>query len=225
MDKKHAKIAAIVEKELSGSAHTLDHVVRVYNMCLELAKTEKNIDLDVLKTAALLHDIARLKEDNDKSGKTNHAILGAAIASKILNCIGYPKQIIHRVKHCILCHRSRDNTEPKTKEAEILSDADKLDILGAIGIARMFSYVGEYGQRIFSDVPVRKYMKRNFIGCNIRGRVKDASKHAPNLEYETKVKSIPKRLYTKHARKIAKERMKYMDKYFSRMKKELSGKL
>jgi len=90
-----------VEKELSCSAHDMEHVVRVYNLCLHLAKDEPDIDLDILKTAALLHDIARVKEDQDNSGNIDHAILGAEMAEKILRGFGYPEERIKLVNHCI----------------------------------------------------------------------------------------------------------------------------
>ena len=83
MEKRHDKIKNIVEKELSCSAHNLDHVMRVYKLSLLLAKDEDNVDFDVLIPAALLHDIARVKESKDKTGKTDHAILGSDMAEKI----------------------------------------------------------------------------------------------------------------------------------------------
>src|SRR4030043_1332186 len=77
------KIQEIVEQELSCSAHNMDHVLRVYNLSLHLAENE-NIDLDILKAAVLLHDIARVKEDNDPTGRTDHAVLGAEMCVRIL---------------------------------------------------------------------------------------------------------------------------------------------
>ena len=74
MDKKHEKIKEIIKKELSCSAHNLDHVMRVYNLCLLLAEHEENVDLHVLIPAALLHDIARVKESNDNTGETDHRL-------------------------------------------------------------------------------------------------------------------------------------------------------
>jgi len=80
MDIRHKRIREIVEKELSCSAHNLDHVLRVYNLCMFLSKYEENVDLEVLIPAVLLHDIARVKESKDKSGEIDHAILGSEMA-------------------------------------------------------------------------------------------------------------------------------------------------
>ena len=135
-------IKKIVENELLCSAHNMDHVMRVYNLCINLAKYQKAINLEILKIAAFLHDIARVKEDQDDSGKIDHAVLGAEMAVKILRDLRYPEKKIELIRHCIISHRFRGEKEPKTIEAKILFDADKLDIIGAIGIARSFMIAG-----------------------------------------------------------------------------------
>lgn len=225
MEEKYSKIKKIVEGELSGSAHNMDHIMRVYNSCLLIAKDEPDIDLNILKTATLLHDIARVKEDLDNTGNIDHAILGAEMAEKILEGFNYSKGEIEQIKHCISAHRFRSENEPKTKEAKILFDADKLDVIGSIGIARTFIIAGEYGEKLYSDTTVDEYIKDNLVDGKPDGRIKEMSKHAPNLEFETKFKHIPSTLYTQKARKMAEQRLKYMDQFFKRMKKEIDGEL
>lgn len=83
-DQKHKKIIEIVKEELTCSAHNLDHVFRVYRMCLLLAKHEEGVNLEILIPAALLHDIARVKESKDNTGETDHAVLGSEMAGNIL---------------------------------------------------------------------------------------------------------------------------------------------
>lgn len=224
MEKKYLRIKKIVEKELKCSAHDYDHVMRVYNLCLKLSEGEKDVDLDVIKSAALLHDIARVREDTDKTGKIDHAILGAKMAAKILKKLGYEKEKIEKIRHCIEAHRLRSSIRPETKEAKILYDADKLDVLGAIGIARCFALGGRYGQKLYVKTDLKKYCKENTIDGKCTGRIKDISKHAPNLEYELKLKRIPKMLYTEKAKKIAMKRMGIMKEFFKQMKKEVEGK-
>lgn len=225
MEEKYQKIKKIVEKELSCSAHNMEHVLRVYNLCLHLAENESDVDLDILKTAALLHDIARVKEDKDDSGNTDHAILGAEMAEKILTDFGYSKDKIGAIKHCIVAHRFRSGNEPKTKEAKILFDADKLDVIGSIGIARSFIIAGQYGEKMYSDVPADEYIKDNLVDGKPNGRIKVISKHAPNLEFETKFKYIPNKLYTSKAKTIGEQRINFMKQFFDRLKKEINGKL
>jgi uncharacterized protein len=128
MEEKYRQLRTIVEKEMDGAspAHDINHVMRVYNLCLELASYELDVDMDALKTAALLHDIARTKEDRD--GHTHllsvdHAALGAEMSGKILKELGYPEEKIDHIKHCIAAHRFRGGNPPRTIEAKIRARA------------------------------------------------------------------------------------------------------
>jgi len=223
METKYQKIEEIVARELSCSAHAMEHIMRVYNLCLHLAKYELNVDLDVLKTAALLHDIARVKEFNDKTGSIDHSALGAEMADKILRTLGYSEEKIAHVKHCIAAHRFRSKVKPQTKEAKILFDADKLDVLGAIGVARSFMIAGEYGQKIYSDISIKGYLKDNVVGEKPDGKVRDISKHTPNSESDVKFKRVPEGLYTQKAREITKGKLQFMENFFEKLKTEIKG--
>jgi uncharacterized protein len=230
MEKKYQQLRAIVEKEMEGAspAHDVDHVMRVYDICLKLAKNYPSVDLEILKTSALLHDIARLREDkhgHSHSLNVDHAVLGAEMSVEILKSLGYSDEKIERIVHCIRTHRFRGGNLPMTLEARILSDADKLDVLGATGIARSFTIGGECGQRIYSGIPVDEYVKKNFVGGKVNGRIIDSSEHSPNLEFETKFKQVPEKLYTEEARKIAEQRLGFMEQFFERLKKEIAGEL
>ena len=135
INERHNEILRIIREKLTCSAHNLDHVMRVYNLCLVLAKYEENVDLEVLVPAALLHDIARVEEIGDKTGKIDHAVLGSELAGDILKNMDYDEEKVEKIKHCILAHRYRTGNEPSTIEAKILFDADKLDAIGAVGVA------------------------------------------------------------------------------------------
>lgn len=218
MDNKYDAIIKILVDELSNSSHDIDHVMRVYKTCLELAKHEHGVDQDVLIPAALLHDIAKVKEMEDKSGKIDHSKLGADMAEDILIELNFDKDRIEKIKQCIYTHRFRSGEEPESIEAKILFDADKLDVLGAIGIARLYMIAGKYKQKIYSDVIINEYIKENIIK---NGRIKDNSKHAPNIEYELKLKKIPDRLFTQQAKEIAIDRLKYMEIFFDQIKNNM----
>jgi uncharacterized protein len=223
METKHQKIKEIVRKELEHSHHDLEHVERVHDLCIRIARDEPKVDLNILGTAALLHDIARVREFDDTSGSVEHATLGAKMAEEILRKLNYEEEEIAQIEHCIAVHRYRRNRKPRTVEAKILFDADKLDALGAVGIARCFLIAGQYGQRIYSDISLKQYMDDNVAGRKTRIQLKDISKHSPNLEFELKLKHIPKRLYTKKAKKIAEQRLAYMKTFFNRLKAEVEG--
>lgn len=223
MKREIKKIKDIIEREISCSAHGMDHSLRVYNLCLNLAKG-KNVDMEVLETAALLHDIGGAKETTDPSGNTCHAIEGAKMAKPILKELGFSKEKIKHVQDCIKTHRYKTNEKPKTKEAKILFDADKVDALGAIGVARQFVWIGKNNANIYKKMDIKKYAKENLCG-KINGRIQDKTKHSAQLEFEAKIKHLPKKLYTKEAKKIAKERLKFHKEFLERMEREIKANL
>lgn len=222
MEKRYAILQELVQEKLSYAAHDLDHVMRVYHLCLVLADHEKNVDLDVLIPAVLLHDIARAQEDEDISGEIDHAVLGAEMAESILTGLNYDRILTQKITKCILTHRFRSGNPPESIEARILYDADKLDIIGATGIARSFMLAGQHGEQMYNDVPLDAYIREN-IGEN--GRIKDPSKHTTNIEFELKLKKIPDRLFTEEAKKIAVQRIEYMAHFFDTLRQEITGSM
>ncbi len=223
VDQRFQKIKEAVEEKLSCSAHDMSHVMRVYNLCLHLAENE-DLDLEVLQAAALLHDIARVKEDNDPSGKTDHAISSAEMAVPILKDLGFPKEKIKHIQDCIASHRYRTGDDPKTKEAQILFDADKLDALGAIGIARSFVWVGRNNAKIYTNADIEEYIKDN-LGGDINGRIQDKTKHSPQIEFKTKLKFLTESLHTEKAKEAGKERIEFYKNFLDRLEREINGDL
>jgi uncharacterized protein len=138
-------IISIVRKFASDNSekddiHGFLHVERVFNLCLKLGK-EIGANLPLLKIAALLHDIGRSTKEKESLDK-NHAELSADIASKFLksNDIKLSQKDFDNIIHCIRSHSFSNNSIPQTLEAKILSDADKLDALGAIGLYRTIGF-------------------------------------------------------------------------------------
>ncbi|WOF16121.1 HD domain-containing protein [Methanoplanus sp. FWC-SCC4] len=146
MEKKEFEtILAYVETFFSQSgAHGLDHILRVTRLSQEIGVAE-GADMRVLIPAALFHDIARPLEE--ESG-IPHEQEGARIAEEYLRQAGYDAARITAITHAIRTHRFSTGPEPETLEAKILSDADKLDAMGAVGIARTFMRAGEHGDGI-----------------------------------------------------------------------------
>ncbi|ASJ00294.1 HD domain-containing protein [Thermococcus gorgonarius] len=174
--------------------HGFSHVERVFNLCMHIGR-EEGADLEVLALAALLHDIARPLED---AGKVeDHAAEGARIARRYLKSLGYPDEKVEAVAHAIEAHRFSRGPEPRTLEAKILSDADKLDAIGAVGIARVFMYSGEQGRDIEASI-----------------------KH-----FEEKILKLKDLMYTKTARKIANERHRFTVEFLRRLRLEIEGEL
>jgi uncharacterized protein len=193
-----------------GGSHAFDHTQRVYNIALKLAKGQK-VDLDVLRAAALLHDISRLKEDNNEV--ECHAEHGAEMARKILNEMGFPKDKIDKVCYAIKVHRHSKGINPETIEAKILQDADRLDALGAITIARMFSTGGKTGRPI--------YKEGILFGKVYKGYESDSTIHG---FYAKIMKIKPEGFNTKKAKLIAKRRYAFVEKYLKQFLLEWEGK-
>ncbi len=224
MDEKIEKIKEIVKKELTFcSAHNFDHVMRVYNLALHLTENE-DVDLDVIRASALLHDIGGKKETDDPSYKTDHAIEGAKMAEPILKNLGYSRDKIKHIQNCIISHRYRTENKPQTKEAEIVFDADKLETVGAIGITRAFVWVGINNAHIYRKTDIGEYAKEN-LGGKTNGRIQDKTKHSPQINWETKDKHILNYLYTKKAKQITKDRMAFSENFFKRLEDEINGKM
>ncbi len=220
----YEKLWKEVDKHLSCSGHDLEHVRRVEKLAMILSE---GLDVDevVLRSAVILHDIARVMEDEDRTRTVNHAELGASMARKILHENGYPEIKIHAVEHCIRTHRFRGNLRAETIEAQVLFDADKLDVLGAIGIARSFMIGGQMSEPMYRDVDIEEYIAENLSNGDPDGIILDFTKHASNLEFELKFKRIPSKLYTEKAKQVAEEKVRFMAQFYDRLRKDVKGEL
>jgi len=130
--KKYAK-----EQMVKLGLHGWPHIKRVERLCVLISKYEasdKDVDLEVLKLAALLHDVAKHLEKKDNS--RDHGDDGAVMAQKFLKSLGFDEVKASLVSHAIRVHTHRE--EPLSMEARILHDADFLDKQGAVGIASVF---------------------------------------------------------------------------------------
>lgn len=201
-------------KNASG-CHDWSHVERVRLNALKIARLEK-ADRQIVEIAALLHDIARNKEMRER-GLICHAEEGSKEAEKILKKLKIDNDVIQNVKHAIMAHRYRNAHSPKTIEAKVLQDADRLDAIGAIGIARDFLFAGHSGSKTL-------YTGREKILAK-SGRDHSYSKDdSAVLEYEIKLKHIKDKMQTAAGKKIAQDRHKFMKDYFARFWQEIKGK-
>ena len=129
-----------VEKLMDAdSAHDFEHIMRVYKNAKKICKTEKANQKLVL-CAALLHDIVSYPK-SDKRSK-NSALESAKKAEKILKKYSFSDDEIHVISEAIKEHSFSQNKTPKTIEGKILQDSDRLDAIGAIGLARVFATGG-----------------------------------------------------------------------------------
>jgi len=190
-------------------SHGWDHVERVYGLCIRIGKKE-GVDLEILKMAALLHDIGR--DDEIRSGGTVcHAERGALLARQILERLGVSQEKIDKVIHCIETHRFRGTKAPKTLEAKIIFDADKLDSIGAVGIGRAFLFAGEVGARLHNkDVEIRE--------TDAYGREDTAFR-----EFSLKLKDVKDKMLTKEGMRLAQDRHQFVVSFFERLDDEVDA--
>jgi uncharacterized protein len=202
--------AAIAKKRLGdeSSGHDFSHCQRVERLALRIGKALK-ADLFVLSLAALLHDI------DVKRGRTNHHLRSAQVAGKILQKFGVDQKTIAKVQIAIRAHSYRGSqTNPaSTLEAKIISDADKLDVMGAIGVARIFAFSGHFKRPLYD--PATKPNPKTYN--------QDGSKTAINAFYD-KVFLLDKFLYTRQAKDIGKQRLAFARRFVERFKDEWEGK-
>ena len=199
----------------SDASHDFDHVLRVLRLAERIGQAE-GANLEVLRTAVLLHDVARAEE---RWSGVCHAQAGASQARTIL--ADHPSAVVDAVADAIATHRFRGDAVPCTLEAQILYDADKLDAIGAIGIARAFAVAGERGSPLWGGVPE---------GYGERGRVEGRGDgldehHTPVHEYVFKLSRLKGTLFTETARRIGEERHAYMVGFFRRLEQEVAGEL
>jgi uncharacterized protein len=189
--------------------HGFSHVLRVYNLCERIGEAE-GADLRILRAAALLHDI-----DGDVHVREGHHLAAADFASKILNEEGWQEDDIRAVIHCIRCHRFRDRTEePQTIEAKVLFDADKLDAIGAVGIARAVAYAVRAGMDVYS-APSESYLSK--------GELEPGESQSVAHEYLFKLRHIKERLYTATGQELASERHDLMAEFFQSFLREIGN--
>ena len=198
----------------SDPVHDFDHVLRVYRMAERLAR-EEGADIEIVRAAALLHDAQGSAPGGEGNERANHHHSSAEFARQVLLEEGWSEERIAAVEHCIRAHRFRDDSEPPaTLEARILFDADKLDVLGAIGVARTIAYAVLDGQPVYAE-PSRRFLNT--------GEKEPGEPHSSYHEYLFKLSKIKDRLYTQTARSLAVERHAYIEGYYRRLAAELSG--
>ncbi|WP_019850669.1 HD domain-containing protein [Desulfitobacterium sp. PCE1] len=168
-------------------AHDLEHALRVREWGKKIG-IQESADLVIVELAAILHDIGR-------SGTLSrtHAESGSALAGGILQKCGYPENIIEAVKTAVLSH-SREGYEPETLEAKILYDADKLDFVGPIGIARLFAWAGKEGKPFFGPDSCESF-------------------------YRERISHYHKHLYTETARVLFEPLFLYSENFWSELEK------
>ena len=179
----------VMQNSGQDDIHGFPHIMRVCDLCQKIGE-KLNANLKVLNTASLLHDISRKNENVN----LNHAEISAGIARDYLYSLGdhFSNKEIDRILLCIKAHSFSNEILPNSLEAKILSDVDKLDALGAIGLYRTIGFT------------IKK-----------EGGLKEVIKHL-----EDKILNLPDLLYLDISKRIAEKRKKIIQEFYEEITDE-----
>ena len=187
--------------------HGWPHIRRVVRWALALAKAE-GADPDIVRAAALFHDLPPLSGRADRAG---HHQAAAEHARAWLLEHGWPPARADAVAEAILSHRFRDATPPRTLEARVLHDADKLDAIGALGAARAVGYAVQHGQPFYA---------RPSATFEATGRPEPDEPHSAYHEYRFKLRHLAERMTTATARAWAQVLAQRLAAFFAALRDE-----
>lgn len=194
---------------MDDSAHDKEHIYRVLHNALRIAAEEPETDYDVLIAACLLHDIGRREQFADPS--LCHAEVGSEKAYAFLLTQGFGEDFAQKVRHCVLTHRFRKSRQPQSLEAKILFDADKLDVTGALGIARTLMYKGDRAEPIYTRLA--------------DGSICDGTQNTESSffrEYKFKLEKLYDRFYTREGARLAESRRRIAEAFYAQLYLEVS---
>lgn len=213
MDKIIEKTALFVQEKLKNaeSGHDWWHILRVWNNTKLILQTEQADQL-VCELTALLHDIADSKfYDGDET-------MGPRIAGEFLQRAGVDQETVEHVQQIILnmsFKASLGKVSFHSKELEIVQDADRLDAIGAIGIARAFNYGGYKNREIYNpDIPVKQNLSKEAY--------KSAKAPTINHFYE-KLLLLKDKMNTPTAKRLAEQRHHFMEGFLQQFYVEWEG--
>jgi len=194
--------------------HDFDHVLRVYRIAEHLAEAE-GADLDIVRAAAWLHDACGSAPGYDDGVRAEHHLASAEFAGQVLSEKGWPVEKIQAVQHCIRAHRFRNQDEkPETLEAQVLFDADKLDVLGAIGAARTIAYAALDGKPAYAE-PSDLFMRT--------GQKEPGEPHSSYHEFLFKLRNVKSRMFTTSGKALAEARHAFMLAFYQQLQAEVRG--
>ena len=187
-------------------AHDLAHVKRVVLTAKKLAKIEGAL-LEVIIPAAWLHDLVNLPKDHPE--RTRASAMAAQEAILFLESIDYPKEFFPAIYHAIHAHSFSSGVVPESIEAKIVQDADRLDALGAIGLARLFSISTQLNRPFYNtDDPFAKNRKWD-------------DSHFAIDHIFIKLQKITHQMNTVSAHSEAQKRFQFIEDYLTQLKLEV----
>lgn len=201
-----SRCAAFVATSAGDAAHDLAHVQRVVYSARRLAR-EEGARLEVVIPAAWLHDCVAVPKDSPLRKRASG--MAAERAVSLLREWGVEEALLPEIFHAIEAHSFSAGIPPRTLEARVVQDADRLDALGAVGLARCLMLSGEMGQRLYD--PADPF-------C--RDRTPDDRISAVD-HFHTKLLSLGATMHTDSARREAEVRTRFLQAFLDRLQGEL----
>ena len=198
---------AVLWQGQSDAAHDLAHLRRVWGNCQKIARAEGGADMVVLMAGAYLHDLVNLPKDAPNRREASRLSAEAAVAW--LRGTDFPAAKLEAVAHAIAAHSFSAGIAPETHEARILQDADRLEALGAIGLARLFAVAGQMGAQLYD--PADPLAQRRALD--------DKAFALDHLE--VKLFPLVETMQTTTGREIAEERADWVAAFRSRLLREI----
>jgi uncharacterized protein len=207
LDKYECMFATFIKKEMKTDlAHDFNHVLRVVQTAKQLSLLENAIT-EIVIPAAWLHDCFSFPKNH--CDRKNSSVYAADKALQFLAEINYPEKYFQSIHHAIVAHSFSANIKPKTLEAKIVQDADRLDALGAIGVTRCIQVSAGLDRQLYhSDDPF----------C--LSRTPDDSKYTIDHFYK-KLLLIENSVYTNTAKVEANKRTQFMKAFLAQLNLEV----
>lgn len=195
------------------SAHDIDHVERTMVLA-QTIQAQEGGDLPTILAAVAFHDIGQERERREGG---DHAVIGAEMAAGILADTRFPQNAIPAVQLAIREHRMTGGVRPQTLEGRITYDADKIDSLGAIGVARLYCMTGLLGQKVYAPTPENLFPP---VDPATLRQMRKSRSYAPNIEFDLLLADVPNHLLTSTGHAMARDRQAYMRAFFDQLQQE-----
>ncbi len=202
------QIEALVAELATDSAHDIDHIRRVVANAKKIACAEDAL-AEVVIPAAWLHDCVIIPKNSPDRSRASTLAADQAIAW--LQDMGYPREHHKKIHHAIVAHSFSTNIPCETIEAKVVQDADRLDALGAIGLARCLAIGGQLSLKLYNaDDPFCK------------NRQPDDRQFTVDHFYQ-KLLTLPETMQTSSGKLEATKRVKFLEKFIEQLRSEITA--
>lgn len=204
-----AQIIVFLDQEMKGdSAHDMEHIRRVVRNATHIGHIEQ-ADMGIVLASAWLHDCITIPKNSPLRSQASR--LAADKAEVFLRAIDYPSDLRADIRHAIEAHSFTANITPTTIEAKVVQDADRLDAIGAVGIARCLMTGGMMHRPLYyppEPLPVTRMPNDDTATID---------------HFYTKLFTLPALMQTSTARAMAVERVRFMEMYLTQLNNEIQG--